>query len=399
MQKISDQGRLRPWMGIILFGALMAFMIFAAYPLQTNLGIPGLIITELGFLAIAVCYCLIRITELGFLAIAVCYCLIRRVKIKEVFPIKKIKLRELFGCILITAGAYPVSLLLILLTATVFPDSVNEAGELSSFLYESMSYPVALLVVALLPAICEEAIHRGAILSNFRGIKHDWIIVLIMGLLFGINHLSVLRFLMTMSLGMFLSYVFVKKNNLLLSMLMHFMTNAISVTLAYLTGTGTTMSAGYDYTLALGVYLILGFMSPVVITLGIMLLNPEGHKKIRFLYAGILSAVILISGIAVTAFANSKNMILNSTFNYMVTADEKDCSLIDFDIKEERNATVAVILTNADSDYSIRIDGDKGSNIINAEVPDGGSTRRSGPHDHIQCTASGRPLYSYCCSG
>ncbi len=354
MQKISDQGRLRPWMGIILFGALMAFMIFAAYPLQTNLGIPGLLITELGFLALAVCYCLIR-----------------RVKIKEVFPIKKIRLKELSGCILITAGAYPVSLLLIIFTATVFPDSVNEAGELSSFLYESMSYPVALLVVALLPAICEEAIHRGAILSNFRGIKHDWIIVLIMGLLFGINHLSVLRFLMTMSLGMFLSYVVVKKNNLLLSMLMHFMTNAISVTLAYLTGTGTTMSAGYDYTSALGVYLIIGFLSPVVITLGIMLLNPKGHKKIRFLYAGILATVMLISGIAVTAFANSKNMILNSTFSYMVTADEKDCSLIDFDIEEERNATIAVILTNADSDYSIRIDGDKGSNIINAEVPDG----------------------------
>ena len=354
MQKISDQGRLRPWMGIILFGVLMAFMIFAAYPLQTNLGIPGLVLTELGFLALAIGYCLIR-----------------KVKLKEVFPVKKIKLRELFGCILIAIGAYPVSMLMIILTAVIFPDSIKEAGELSSFIYGNLNYPLALLIVALLPAICEEAIHRGAILSNFRSIKHDWIIVLIMGILFGINHLSVLRFLMTMSLGMFLSYVVVKKNNLLLSMLMHFMTNAISVSLGFLTGADATMSAAVDYTSVLGVYLILGFMSPVVIILGVMLVNPEGHKKIRFLYAGILAAAMLISGYAINAFASSKNMLLNTTFSYKVTEEEKDCSMIDFDVEEDRNATVVVMLTNAESDYSIRIDGDKGSNIINSEIPYG----------------------------
>ena len=354
MQKISDQGRLRPWMGIILFGVLMAFMFFAAYPLQTNFGIPGLVLTELGFLALAIGYCLIR-----------------KVKLKEVFPVKKIKLRELFGCILIAIGAYPVSMLMIILTAVIFPDSIKEAGELSSFLYGNLNYPLALLIVALLPAICEEAIHRGAILSNFRSIKHDWIIVLIMGILFGINHLSVLRFLMTMSLGMFLSYVVVKKNNLLLSMLMHFMTNAISVSLGFLTGADATMSAAVDYTSVLGVYLILGFMSPVVIILCVMLVNPDGHKKIRFLYAGILAAAMLISGCAINAFASSKNMLLNTTFSYKVTEEEKDCSMIDFDVEEDRNATVVVMLTNAESDYSIRIDGDKGSNIINSEIPYG----------------------------
>ena len=45
--------------------------------------------------------------------------------------------------------------------------------------------------------------------------------------------------------------------------------------------------------------------------------------------------------------------------------------MIDFDVEEDREATVVIILTNAESDYAIRIDGDKGSNIINAEVPEG----------------------------
>ena len=354
MQKISIQGKLRPLTGIILFGVLMAFMVFAATPLQLNLGIPGLILTEIGFLALAIGYCLIT-----------------GLKLKEAFPVKKIKLKELFGCILIVLGFYPVELLLVILTAVVFPGSVDEVGDLTSFLYDGLSYPLAILVVALVPAICEEAIHRGAILSSFRSIKRDWVIVLIMGLLFGINHLSVLRFLMTTVMGLFLSYVVVKRNNIILSMIMHFLNNATSVTIGYLTGSISSAGTGTDYTAALGTYLVLGFLSPIVITLGLMLVNPSGHRKIRFLYAGILSAVMLVSGFAVTAFGNSHNMLLNSTFGYMVTADEEDHSVADFDVNEDRNATVAVVLTNAEGDYTIRIDGDKGSNIINAEVPEG----------------------------
>lgn len=354
MQKIGIQGKLRPLMGIILFGVLMAYMIFIASPLQLNLGIPGLVLTEIGFVVLAIGYCLIS-----------------RTKIKEAFPVKKIKLRELFGCILIVAGFYPVELLLVIITAVVFPGCTSEVGDITSFLYDGLNYPFAILVVALMPAICEEAIHRGAILSSFRSIKRDWIIILIMGLLFGINHLSVLRFLMTTVMGMFLSYVVVKRNNILLSMLMHFLNNAISVSIGYLTGSNNSATAATDYTSALGVYLILGFLAPVIITVGLMLVNPEGHKKIRFLYAGILSAIMLISGIVTFVYTSSRNMILNSTFGYTVTAENEDYSLVDFDVEQDRDATVAIILTNAEGDYKVRIDGDKGSNIINAGIPEG----------------------------
>ena len=357
MQKLSDQGRLRPWMGFILFGVLMAFFIFVCAPLQRNLGITGLVITELGFVAIAVIYCLIR-----------------KVKIKEVFPVKKPKVREIFGCILLTVGFFPVSLIMVSLTAIVFPSSAAEVGELTDFIYGSLSYPLAVLIIALLPAVCEEAIHRGAILSNFRGIKRDWVIVLIMGLLFGINHMSVLRFLATMLLGMVLSFVVVKKNNILLSMLMHFTNNMISVSLGYLSGAGSNAASAtsIDYSSVLGAYLILGFLSPILITVALLLIYPEGHKKIRFLIAGIMSAVMLAAGIGISALTVKKNMILDVTFGYLVTAEDKDCSMIDFTVEEDREATVVVMVTNADGDYRVRIDGDKGSNIINAPVPQGG---------------------------
>ena len=355
MQKISDQGRLRPWMGFVLFGVLMAFMIFAAYPLQTNFGIPGLILTELGFLALAVGYCLIR-----------------KVKIREVFPVKKISIRDLAGSILLIIGVYPLAIISVAVMGLIFPSSAAEAGEISSFVYDSLNYPMAVLVIALLPAICEEAIHRGAILSSFRGIKHDWVILLIMSLLFGINHLTVLRFLFTAILGLILSYVVVKKNNILLSVIMHFTNNLISVSLGYLTGGADASAAvSVDYTSVLGVYMIIGFLSPVIITIALMLLNPESFRKIRFLYAGVLATVMLFSGFGITSYSSSKKMILNTTFSYLVTADDRDCSMIDFDIEEDRKATVVVVLTEAEGDYMISIDGDKGSNIINAEIPEG----------------------------
>ena len=356
MEKLSNQGRLRPWMGIVLFAAVMALFIFAFAPLQQNLGIPGLLITEFGFLAVAVIYCLIR-----------------KVKIREVFPVKKPKVREIFGSILLVLGVFPLSLVLVALTGTIFPWSTSEVGDLSSFLYESLNYPMAVIVVALIPAICEEAIHRGAILSNFRSLKRDWLIVLIMGLLFGINHMSVLRFLTTMFLGMLLSFVVVKRNNIILSMLMHFTNNFISVTITYLLSGFANASApsSIDYSSLIGGYLVFAFASPVLITLGMMLVNPEGHKKTRFLYAGILSAVMFITGIVLNVVTSTKNMLLNSTVGYTVAAEDDDSAILDFTVDEDREATVVVILTNAGGDYKVSIDGDKGSNIINAEVPQG----------------------------
>ena len=71
MQKLTNQERLKPWMGIVLFAVVMALFLTAGSYMQTNWGMTGLILTELMFLATAV----------GF-------CLIRKVKIKEVFPVK-----------------------------------------------------------------------------------------------------------------------------------------------------------------------------------------------------------------------------------------------------------------------------------------------------------------------
>ena len=177
-----------------------------------------------------------------------------------------------------------------------------------------------------------------------------------------------------MTLGLFLSYVVVKKNNIILSMIMHFTNNMISVSITYLLGQGNTgpvSASSIDYSSVLGTYMIIGFASPILITVGLMLVYPEGHKKIRFLFAGILAALLLAGGVAVNTVTTAKNMLLNTTIGYEVSAEHQDSSIIDFTVEEDRDATVVVVITNAEGDYKVRIDGDKGSSIINAPVPDG----------------------------
>lgn len=363
MQTVTNQQKLKPWMGFVLFAVLMAAFIFVCVPMQTANSILGLVGTELLFLVMAILYGLIF-----------------KIPLKEMFPIKKFTAKDLFGSFFLVIGGSFFGLISVGVVGALFPSTV-EAGDvegLFDIITGGPGFLLLIVIIALLPAICEEAIHRGAILSNFRSLKKDWVIVLIMGIFFGINHCSVLRFASTAILGAALSYVLVKKNNIILTMFMHFANNFVSANAGYFSNAaGADTSVAPDIGSYLGVYLLLGFAAPVFIVLGMMLLNGKSHKKIRFLYAGIISAVMLITGIGMTvnlamhSAAFAKRQILNSTIGYTVTKAGTSDTDLSFDIEKDTSATISVNVKNAEGDYKIVIDGDKGSSVINAEVPAG----------------------------
>ena len=289
MQQLSNQERLRPWMGAVLAVVSILALLFAGSAMQKAWGLIGLITTELMFLLIAVAYCLIF-----------------RVRLKEVFPIRRITGREFGGVMLFLAGGYGASMIAIGLSMTVLPSSIEEIEGLYDYLYQGNSLLILIPVAAIFPAICEEAIMRGAILSSFRSLKKDWLIVLIVGVTFGIFHLSPLRFLNTAILGMLLSYLMVKRNNILLPMLLHFLNNLIAVAVSAFSGVlsealpSESIMASLNATppmQLLGTYLVMGVTCPILITLGAMLISPETHCKKRFLFAGIASGVLFTTGI------------------------------------------------------------------------------------------------------
>ena len=223
MIALSKQEKWRLWGAFGLEAMVLVLAIWLFAPLQASLGWTGLILTELAFLALAVGTALLHKTPL-----------------EEVFPLKRPTLRELGGVLLLNLSGLMLSIFATHISLILLPQSTPEIKELYDFLYTGQSLPVMVLVVAIMPAICEETLQRGAILSHLRSLKKEWLIILIMGILFGLFHLSALRFLSTVILGALLSYLMVKKNNLVLPMLMHLVNNLVSV----MAGTMASENAG-----------------------------------------------------------------------------------------------------------------------------------------------------------
>lgn len=367
MEKLSNQERLKPWMGVILFVVGLLFLLFGGSFMQNAWGIPGLVATEFGFLGISILFCVIR-----------------KVKIKEVFPIKKITVADFFGVVFMLIGSFMLNLLCVGVSMLFVKNASEEVASLSGFLYgNSPLYIIILLVVAILPAICEEAFMRGSVLSCFRSIKKDWVIVLIIGVMFGILHLSPLRFLNTACLGAVLAFIMVKKNNILLPMLLHFMNNLISSLAGFI-----SMNAGgnSEETIAaaasalenvspvsqLGTYMMIGFSAPIFLVLGAMLLDRKGHRPRRFLIAGIISAVLFIGGISLTAVSATKGLLggdaylnWNSTFEVTEeTLQGKDLAEAGIDFEEEKTCMLVVSATGSGGELTFTVTDENGNTIV-----------------------------------
>jgi sodium transport system permease protein len=89
-----------------------------------------------------------------------------------------------------------------------------------------------LLLVALTPAICEEALFRGVVLRGLATRLAPSAAIVCTGVLFGMFHLDVYRLLPTTLLGVMLSWVAWQSRSLVPSMIVHFLNNAILVTLS-----------------------------------------------------------------------------------------------------------------------------------------------------------------------
>ena len=339
MQKLTNQERLRPWMGFALFGITMAIFLTVCVWMQQNWGIAGLVLTELLIAGIAIVFCLIR-----------------KVKISEVLPIKKITLRDFAGCVVLLIGTYLISILSVFITAFIFPSSASEAGELGSFLYEKgLGLIPLLLIVAVLPGICEETLHRGALLSTFRGLDKEWIAVLCVGLFFSLNHVSILRGPFTFILGAVFAYIVIKKNNILLTMIMHSMLNSFSVIVSYFSYKNN-VTVNTDISVdasSLGLYTAALFFAPLVFVAGKKLLLPETHKKKHFAIAGIVSAAMLIVGI-VLMVAGSGNAVFTSN-GPLNMAEGEVKSFGSVGIEEEKDYSIALVISGSDGSFRVEV--------------------------------------------
>jgi membrane protease YdiL (CAAX protease family) len=97
-------------------------------------------------------------------------------------------------------------------------------------------YAIALLIMAFLPALCEETFFRGG-LQNFltRGTNVPWLSIIVVSILFSLAHFSFYGFLSRFFLGIVLGALFHYSGKLWLSILAHFINNALAITVLFIT--------------------------------------------------------------------------------------------------------------------------------------------------------------------
>jgi len=100
------------------------------------------------------------------------------------------------------------------------------------------AFALALFLTALSPAVCEEALFRGPILRGLRSRFSALGSAVMTGILFGIFHGDVWRFLPTAALGVALSAIALASDSIIPAMIAHFAHNACIITIATISGPG-----------------------------------------------------------------------------------------------------------------------------------------------------------------
>ena len=162
-----------------------------------------------------------------FIIPAILYLIITKSSFKETLKLNKLHWKDLLLIIVLGFVVQPVMTFLSFLSMFFFN---NEVG---SFINEIVSTPYILLLglVAVLPSITEEVTVRGIVLSGYEN-KNKYVAAAATGLFFGIFHLDGQQFLYAAVLGFIFALVVRITNSIYSSMLLHFIINGSSVTLA-----------------------------------------------------------------------------------------------------------------------------------------------------------------------
>jgi sodium transport system permease protein len=152
-----------------------------------------------------------------------------RLDFRETFSLRLPGATGFLGTLLVAVSAWTLGVLGAAVTELFLPMPqafVESMREFFNVVTDNLTAPAMLFLVAVSPAVCEEAAFRGVILSGVKGRLARWQSVVLVGLLFGVFHLSIYRFLPTALLGMLITYVVLETGSILSAVIIHFCVNA-----------------------------------------------------------------------------------------------------------------------------------------------------------------------------
>lgn len=136
------------------------------------------------------------------------------------------------GAAILIVGLFLINIVVSAGLVSLFPDSAENVETAFSDILGGNAF-AGLLVIAAAPAVCEEMLFRGVILQSLKARYRVSSAILITAVLFGVFHMSLVKFIPTGLLGLVLCVVAWWTDSIYPAMLMHFINNAVSVALMY----------------------------------------------------------------------------------------------------------------------------------------------------------------------
>ncbi|MDE6844631.1 MAG: ABC transporter permease [Lachnospiraceae bacterium] len=151
---------------------------------------------------------------------------------RQTYGFAKAKLTDYLGGGLIAVGMFLLNIVIATGLMEIFPESAaNVETTFSGILGDNAM--AALFVIAVTPAICEEMLFRGVILNSLKAKYRIFSAVAITAALFGIYHMSLVKFIPTGLLGLVFCIAAWRTGSIYPAMVMHFINNAVSVAITY----------------------------------------------------------------------------------------------------------------------------------------------------------------------
>lgn len=239
-------------------------------------------------------------TELLILVMALVFAKVMGFPFRTLFPVKMPSILPVIGTILIWFSSYLLDMVFILIQYRLFPMKMEELNSGMSNMMTSIPFLLSVFLIAVMPAVCEEAVHRGVIIHTLYPIRRKWLVVVIMGIYFGLFHTDPLRFLPTAVLGAAISYIMLETENMVYPSLFHFVNNFFPILMQYLLLWGTSSNpmmedaqqigeelldqSGLQVPIAtIGIYMIFAAAAPFGLYLGNYLLHHQKGKTRNFL--------------------------------------------------------------------------------------------------------------------
>ncbi|GJM23752.1 MAG: sodium extrusion protein NatB [Phycisphaerae bacterium] len=121
------------------------------------------------------------------------------------------------------------------------PKAILDSNDTLMSAFENQGLWLPLLLIAVIPAICEELFFRGFLLGGLRKTTKKWPAIIIVGCVFAIFHIILIKFVITAVLGILLGYLCWQSRSIIPSILAHMLHNGIAVTIAFVPGISERM--------------------------------------------------------------------------------------------------------------------------------------------------------------